>query len=650
MATKTHRTLPPKAEPFGNPLTLTRQNFGTHYNTWPYDLVSANAYGSAGMIDYRATTSYGRPEKAGLDQYLDVGIVRHFRPTPTNLWDATSGLNNNVYDILLNQLDFWHQKTNRDGATLKVLFVLNLFYEGVGATVLGEDVTTAAYETNLIAYLTALLTSTRTNPSGLGYTFATHPALVAVEPSNEAVESDGNMAALARVSRITVDLFKQYKPACTVLLATGTGGVQNAFNSLMNSSTASLLTGGAGLVGSPARDGTTGGSGLAGAVTFSDLLKAEKKLSWHMYGNTEEMSLYISDNERNYLSYRPNLHDMNAIGHVITHQFKFLKSHATYYAGVAPLYGENFDNYTLWNTESGWIENFTGGVFDGGFRAWLLPHKERMELNFKFYGARIALTQDGAGGAGKLIQYAADINSDNYGVTGTITNIRNNGGQILFDIEGPVPYYYAAQHGRACSVTTGGVVNMAGHQIEEGEPVIFTNGTTPSGVTKLVIYYAKIINADTFNISATPGGANITWGTNIGGLSLLPLRYYGYPALYVSAGASGWADVGLGANQKGWVNAQALTTHVGGKTTFAVEDKTFSATPANNPTFVYDCLRVGPYPHELKEFVDTVTAGAFQPFLIPYADNNVGFGFHIDGASQYAGTYYTAENGDWLRW
>ena len=68
------------------------------------------------------------------------------------------------------------------------------------------------------------------------------------------------------------------------------------------------------------------------------------------------------------------------------------------------------------------------------------------------------------------------------------------------------------------SIASPCVVTSTGHGFTGNEPIVFsTTGTLPTGITAGTIYYVKYINANTFNISATPGGANInTSGTQSG--------------------------------------------------------------------------------------------------------------------------------------
>ena len=70
------------------------------------------------------------------------------------------------------------------------------------------------------------------------------------------------------------------------------------------------------------------------------------------------------------------------------------------------------------------------------------------------------------------------------------------------------------------------VVTYAGHGFLGGEKVFFaTSGALPTGLTAETSYYVKYIDANTFNLAATPGGANInTSGTQSGIHTLFSAR------------------------------------------------------------------------------------------------------------------------------
>lgn len=96
-------------------------------------------------------------------------------------------------------------------------------------------------------------------------------------------------------------------------------------------------------------------------------------------------------------------------------------------------------------------------------------------------------------------------------------------GQIRFKqaIEDCQPYQFKVEWGGDCapesvveiSVGTPGVVTWQGHGQVAGQPVVFTNegGALPTGLTAGTVYYVSAtgLTANSFSVSATPGGAAI---------------------------------------------------------------------------------------------------------------------------------------------
>lgn len=58
----------------------------------------------------------------------------------------------------------------------------------------------------------------------------------------------------------------------------------------------------------------------------------------------------------------------------------------------------------------------------------------------------------------------------------------------------------------------GGLCTLTGHGFTDGLPVIFVSGTGFTGIVAGTTYYVKYVDANTFNLAATPGGTviNIT--------------------------------------------------------------------------------------------------------------------------------------------
>lgn len=58
--------------------------------------------------------------------------------------------------------------------------------------------------------------------------------------------------------------------------------------------------------------------------------------------------------------------------------------------------------------------------------------------------------------------------------------------------------------------TTADVVTWAGHSLDEGSPIrFFSNGTLPTGITEGVTYYARNVDGDTMQLSASSSSADI---------------------------------------------------------------------------------------------------------------------------------------------
>lgn len=62
------------------------------------------------------------------------------------------------------------------------------------------------------------------------------------------------------------------------------------------------------------------------------------------------------------------------------------------------------------------------------------------------------------------------------------------------------------------------VVTLTAHGLSTNDPIVFTTtGALPTGLTAGTVYFANVINANTFNVAATVGGANInTTGSQSG--------------------------------------------------------------------------------------------------------------------------------------
>ncbi len=92
----------------------------------------------------------------------------------------------------------------------------------------------------------------------------------------------------------------------------------------------------------------------------------------------------------------------------------------------------------------------------------------------------------------------------------------------LFNVNHPMPGFiqYAAVMAATATMTiaTPAVVTWTAHGRQTGDAIAFrTTGALPTGLAVNTVYYVKRLTANTFNLSATPGGANInTTGTQSG--------------------------------------------------------------------------------------------------------------------------------------
>lgn len=219
------RTWPPGTELVAVRKTVTKDNLGIHYQRWPH------YWGASGSV-WNHNPYYsgsGNPGDTGTQQYYElltqyesVGWVRCFYPSSRNLWRPTDGIGPLSFAALLLELDFWYLKGN------KVLWIpdvcVNLSENWTGTV---QD--SAAGEQAVIDFWTALFTNTTTSP--LGYTFANHPGLTAIEVSNERVKGSSSIipAVYARATRITVKMVAQYRTLPTkVVTLSSTGEIGRA--------------------------------------------------------------------------------------------------------------------------------------------------------------------------------------------------------------------------------------------------------------------------------------------------------------------------------------------------------------------------------------------------------------------------------------
>lgn len=116
-------------------------------------------------------------------------------------------------------------------------------------------------------------------------------------------------------------------------------------------------------------------------------------------------------------------------------------------------------------------------------------------------------------------------------------------------------------------------------------------------------------------------------------------------SIVITAGAGGWADLGLSAGERKRFTANQIAG-----STVVLQDTVFTAAPANNATYTEFQMDWSPFPEELKQLKDRLTnngAGGLVSWgWINYPGKPRGFWFSVKGV----GTWYTAADGAVRRW
>jgi hypothetical protein len=146
-------------------------------------------------------------------------------------------------------------------------------------------------------------------------------------------------------------------------------------------------------------------------------------------------------------------------------------------------------NHIHYNTIHQWRSDQTADLND---------NSKRTAIGIRWTGggdSTISRNLIGWGGDGIVVTGATAMNiHDNHPYCGS-----NNKAQIGS---------YAAPV--ACTVTPGtpGTINLTGHGLLENTPVVFTtSGTIPAGLTAGIRYYTRNVTANTYQLTATPGGS-----------------------------------------------------------------------------------------------------------------------------------------------
>ena len=375
-------------------MIFTKDNFGVS----PHYFYPTNWYGGGYPVAYDYYPVASTILKAELlNQYESAGWVRNFYPAAHVLWNPKKGIGQNALRGLLDQADFYLKQGK------KFLWTpAGAFHDDGKATWVALP-HTAAFEQEWLDFHTQLLTSTYTNPGGLGYTFASHPGINAYEPFNENIRSNvaNNFAgAYARSLRIVTKLFEQYKPACDIISFTVQGGNGANLTKIFNAKAESIL--------SP-KIATNNDNGTG--KTAADYLDIH---SHHFYQEgLETMATYKQWSATNDLSTKKVL-DLH-----LKHAIMPYKTEITDNVS-SPLFGKALAEIPFWNTESGYnpgeltpaykrnVAN-TRNVQGDGFRSFMLDEDEAFYAVLKWFAPISFYLRDGKGGSGVNFAYKMDL-------------------------------------------------------------------------------------------------------------------------------------------------------------------------------------------------------------------------------------------------
>jgi len=555
MAIKDFISSPPGTEWLAIKKTVTKDNLGLGYHGWPNDWnpTSPVTYGLAGTWYGAGIYPFGNSDVELMTQYESATWIRSFYPGANIMWEPVTGEAANVTKRFLDMLDFWHAKGK------KVLWVSQVFVTGIGRWA-GYDQNTAAGEQNVIDFWTDILTSGIDNIStgGLGYTLANHPALSAIEVANESVNATTSTLAdaHARATRITKALVVKYRDTpnalTTPIIGLSTVGGNQLYNhGHLNGNPVSIIP-----VAIDGDDGSTAGR---------DLLYYADAIAGHWYVFNNKTTTQYAANKANGGMIQTMLNVSNYLECPIDLMQKHTPANA--------IYGGNYKDIPVWNTESG-IEDFETYAVDNptnpGMRWFRDTYNGRLAMLANYYFLSLFATSDGAGGLGVTFGYVVDISGTSRPSGGT-SGISHNG----------------------------------------------TLGTIVSG---------------------TGGNIRVT-------ASSAPTRgWLEYMSIVITAGTSGWADLGLAAGEK----KRFITHHVSGNI-LELLDTTYSAAPAGTQVYTEFQANYFAYPEELKEMSDLFTNNGTSQVvscgLVRYP-NSIGVVYNFEGV----GTWYTTAAGEWRKW
>lgn len=125
--------------------------------------------------------------------------------------------------------------------------------------------------------------------------------------------------------------------------------------------------------------------------------------------------------------------------------------------------------------------------------------------------ARKAVTFGAAAGGSRALSAAVSFDVPattvrwfGFWVSGTYVGYAPNGGsQLLFQID-----------------VTNNLVRSTAHGLSNGQKIVFFNATVPGGITEGTVYFVINATADTFQVSATSGGAAVVLSSTGSGCAL----------------------------------------------------------------------------------------------------------------------------------
>jgi hypothetical protein len=494
----------------------------------------------------------------------------------------------------------------------------------------GKQIDSLEHEQQVKDYVTALLTSTRTNPNGKGYTIANHPSLGAVEVSNEAVNSDGFPTSYARCCRIVSNLFEYYKPDCKVITLTSVGGVDSYIYNYQMASAASL--------GAGATDGTSDDGTGKYAIDYG------YAAAHHQYrDNCESVSQYnafVANGDLGGLTINNN-RGLAIVERAYNLMGTFNQS------APAIIKNTTYKSHPMWCTETGLVvaEDYAiDGSFLGiaGFRWGSVNREERFANLVRWWLPILLGTSD-------------------YETAATATTTLSSGG-----ISGTNSFVVASATGivKGMKVTGTGIPYRNTYVSDiSGTTVTLSHNFNATGTGTYNFYkqclgvlfgYTGDISGTTRPTTATSGNSSNGTMSNIrvgsGGkirftASSSPSRgWIENMSIVITAPAGGWSDLGMAGGDKKRFEVNIIDAP---NRYLEIQGSTFTTSPAASVNYTEFQTCHFSFPEELKTLVDTLTLGKNTIGLIWYIGNtSPGIFWHVEGV----GTWYTTSTGEVRQW